>query len=55
MNDERRQKYLKTMLKNAETKRKIVAIKKTHDTNRFKNGEITVKERDKIMKILIEN
>ena len=48
MNDERRQKYLQTMLKNAETKRKIVAIKKTHATNRFKNGEITAKERDKI-------
>ena len=35
MNDERRQKYLQTILKNAEMKRKIVAAKKMQASNRL--------------------
>ena len=36
MNYERRQKYLKTLYKNAETRRKQAAVKKTHASNKFK-------------------
>ena len=50
MNYERRQNYLKTVYQNAETRRKQVAVMKTHASNRFKKGEITAEERDQIYK-----
>ena len=48
MNDERRHKYLQTVLKNAEMKRKIVASKKMQASNRLKRGEISAEEKKKI-------
>ena len=46
MNDERRQKYLQTVLKNAEMKRKIVAAKKMQASNRLQRGEITAEKKE---------
>ena len=54
MNYERRQNYLKTVIKNAETKRKQVASMKMVATNRFKRGEISAEERSKSMKNLTD-
>ena len=48
MNDERRQKYLQTVLKNAEMKGKIVAAKKMQASNRLQRGEITAEEKKQI-------
>ena len=48
MNYERRQKYLQTVLKNAEMKRKIVAAKKMQASNRLQRGEITAEEKKQI-------
>ena len=48
MNYERRQNYLKTVIKNAETRRKQVASMKMVATNRFKRGEISVEEKNQI-------
>ena len=48
MNYERRQNYLKTVYKNAETRRKQVAVMKTDASNKLKNEEITQEERDQI-------
>ena len=48
MNDERRQKYLQNVLKNAETRRKIVAAKKMQASNRLQRGEITAEEKKQI-------
>ena len=50
MNHERRQKYLQTVYKNAETRRKQVAVMKTHASNKSKKGEITEEERNQIYK-----
>ena len=48
MNYERRHNYLKTVIKNAETKRKQVASMKMVATNRFKRGEISAEEKKQI-------
>ena len=48
MNYERRQNYLKTVIKNAETRRKQVASMKMVATNRFKRGEISAEEKNQI-------
>ena len=48
MNYERRQKYLQTVLKNAEMRRKQVAAKKMQASNRLQRGEITAEEKKKI-------
>ena len=48
MNYERRQNYLKTVIKNAETRRKQVAAMKMVATNRFKRGEISAEEKNQI-------
>ena len=48
MNYERRQNYLKTVYKNAETRRKQVAAMKLQASNKLKRGEITAEERDQI-------
>ena len=48
MNYERRQNYLKTVYKNAETRRKQIAAKKMQASNRLKKGEITAEEKKKI-------
>ena len=48
MNYERRQKYLQTVIKNAEMKRKIVAAKKMQAFNRLQRGEITAEEKKQI-------
>ena len=48
MNYERRQNYLKTVYKNAETRRKQIAAKKMQASNRLKEGEITAEEKKKI-------
>ena len=48
MNYERRQKYLRTVLKNAEKRRKQVAAKKLQASNRLQRGEITAEEKKKI-------
>ena len=48
MNYERRQNYLKTVYKNAETRRKQMAAKKMQASNRLKKGEITAEEKKKI-------
>ena len=50
MNYERRQKYLQTVYKNAETRRKQIAVRKTHASNKLKRGEITAEERGQIYK-----
>ena len=50
MNYERRQNYLKTVYKIAETRRKQIAVMKTHASNKFKKGEITEEERNQIYK-----
>ena len=54
MNDERRQKYLQTVLKKAEMRRKQVAAKKMQASNRLQRGEITAEEKKKSMKNLID-
>ena len=48
MNYERRQNYLKTVIKNAETRRKQVASMKMVATNRFKRGEISAEEKKQL-------
>ena len=48
MNDERRQKYLQTVLKKAELRRKQVAAKKMQASNKLKRGEITAEEKKQI-------
>ena len=48
INYERRQKYLQTVIKNAEMKRKIVAAKKMQVFNRLQRGEITAEEKKQI-------
>ena len=48
MNYERRQNYLKTVLKNAETRRKQVAAMKMQASNRLQRGEISAEEKDQI-------
>ena len=48
MNDERRQKYLQTVLKNAELRRKQVAAKKMQASNKLQRGEITAEEKKQI-------
>ena len=48
MNYERRQKYLQTVYKNAETRRKQVAAMKLQASNKLKRGEITQEERNQI-------
>ena len=48
MNYERRQNYLKTVIKNAETRRKQVASMKMVATNRFNRGEISAEEKNQI-------
>ena len=48
MNDERRQKYLQTVLKNAELRRKQVAAKKMQACNKLQRGEITAEEKKQI-------
>ena len=50
MNYERRQNYLKTVYKNAETRRKEIALMKTHASNKFKKGEITQETKNQIYK-----
>ena len=48
MNYERRQKYLKKVIKDAETRRKQVAAKKMQASNRLQRGEITAEEKGQI-------
>ena len=48
MNYERRQNYLKTVSKNAETTRKQIAAMKMKASNRLKRGEISAEEKKKI-------
>ena len=48
MNYERCQNYLKTVLKNAETRRKQVAAMKMQASNRLQRGEITAEEKKQI-------
>ena len=48
MNYERRQNYLKTVYKNAETRRKQIAAMKMPASNRLKRGEITAEEKTQI-------
>ena len=48
MNYERRQKYLQTVYKNAETRRKQVAAMKTQASNKLKRGEITEERKKQI-------
>ena len=48
MNYEHHQKYLQTVYKNAETRRKQIAVRKTHASNQFKKGEITEEEMKQI-------
>ena len=48
MNYERRQNYLKTIYKNAETRRKQVAAMKLQASNKLKRGEISQEERNQI-------
>ena len=48
MNYERRQNYLTTVIKNAETRRKQVTSMKMQASNRLKKGEITAEEKKKI-------
>ena len=48
MNYERRQKYLKTVYKNAETKRKQVAAMKMQASNKFQRGEISAEVKKQI-------
>ena len=48
MNYERRQNYLKTVYKNAETRRKQVAAMKVQASNKLQRGEITAEEKDQI-------
>ena len=50
MNYERRQNYLKTVYKNAETRRKQIAAKKMQASNRLKRGEISAEEKKQIYK-----
>ena len=48
MNYERRQNYLKTVIKNAETRRKQIAAMKMQASNRLKRGEISAEEKKQI-------
>ena len=48
MNYERRQNYLTTVIKNAETRRKQVTSMKMQASNRLKKGEITAEQKKKI-------
>ena len=48
MNDERRQKYLQTVLNKAEMRRKQVAAKKMQASNKLKRGEISAEEKKQI-------
>ena len=48
MNYERRQNYLKKVIKDAETRRKQVAVMKMQASNRLKRGEISAEENKKI-------
>ena len=48
MNYERRQNYLKKVIKDAETRRKQVAVMKMQASNRLKRGEISAEEKKKI-------
>ena len=48
MNYERRQNYLKKVIKDAETRRKQVAAMKMQASNRLKRGEISAEEKKKI-------
>ena len=48
MNYERRQHYLKTVYKNAETRRKQIAAMKMQASNRLKRGEISAEEKKQI-------
>ena len=48
MNYEPRQNYLKTVYKNAETRRKQVAAMKMQASNRLKRGEISAEEKKQI-------
>ena len=50
INYEHRQNYLKTVYKNAEMRRKQVAVMKTQASNKLKRGEITTEEKDQIYK-----
>ena len=45
MNYERHQNYLKTVLKNAETRRKQIAAMKVRAFNQLERGEITAEEK----------
>ena len=47
-NYERRQNYLKTVYKNAETRRKQVAAMKMQASNRLQRGEISAEEKKQI-------
>ena len=48
MNYERRQNYLKTVYKNAETRRKQIAAMKMQASKRLKRGEISAEEKKQI-------
>ena len=48
MNYERRQKYLQTVYKNSETRRKQVAAMKMQASNRLERGEISAEEKKQI-------
>ena len=48
MNYESRQKYLETVYKNTETRRKQVAAMKTNASNKLKRGEISEEEKKRI-------
>ena len=50
MNYERRQNYLKTVYKNAETRRKQIAAMKMKASNRLKMGKISEEEKKQIYK-----
>ena len=54
MNYERRQNYLKKVIKDAETRRKQVAAMKMQASNRLQRGEISAEENKKSMKSLID-
>ena len=48
MNYERRQNYLKRVIKDAETRRKQVAAMKMQASNRLQRGEISAEEKKQI-------
>ena len=47
----KKRKYLDKVINNAESVRKKITIQKTHASNALKRGEITEKEKDRILKI----